>query len=83
MSLARLKRIAALEAKKPIVVLHVDPVEAAAALRWVLSCHAAVAAGKACLVPKFGPPREPTPAKAAALRGLDMIAKRLAVEPAR
>jgi hypothetical protein len=55
----------------------VDPAAAAASLRWLLACHAAVAAGKACLVPKFGPPREPSPAKAAALRGLDMIAKRL------
>jgi hypothetical protein len=77
MSLARLKRIAALEARKPTGGPRVDP--SAAALRWVLDCHAAVAGGKPSPIPRFGPPREPSPAMAAALKHLDHVAARLAV----
>jgi hypothetical protein len=54
-----------------------DPVAAAAALLWVLDCYASVAAGKASLIPVYGPPREPTDAKRAALQLLDSIAARL------
>ena len=80
MSQQRLKRIAALEAKKPIVVLRVDADAAADSLRWVLTCHDAVEAGKACLVPRFGPPREPSDAMRRVLQQLDSIAARLAAE---
>jgi hypothetical protein len=74
------KHLARLEARKLVVAVYVDPDAAAAAIRWLLACHAAVAAGKACLVPQFGPHLEPSPAKAAALRQLDSIAAKLAQE---
>jgi hypothetical protein len=41
---------------------------------------AAVAAGKASLIPRYGPHPAPTPAKHEALKLLDGIAKRLAQE---
>jgi hypothetical protein len=80
MSLARLKRIAALEARKPKAFVSVDYAAAAASLCWVLACHAAVAANKASLMPVYGPPREPTPAMAEAMRHLDRMAARLEAE---
>jgi hypothetical protein len=79
MSAARLKRLQRLEARKPVVIVHVDPVEAAIAVRWALQCHAA---GKASAVPRFGPPREPSAHKAAALQHLDRVAARLAAQEA-
>jgi hypothetical protein len=71
MSQQRLKRLAALEARRPVVVLRVDPVAAAAAVRWILTCHAAVAAKKASAIPRYGPHPEPSVHKLAALRLLD------------
>jgi hypothetical protein len=47
MSQQRLKRLQPLEARKPRVFVPFDA--AAAALRWVLTCYAAVEAGKASL----------------------------------
>jgi hypothetical protein len=57
-----------------------DPAEVAMSLRWFITSAEAVRAGKASLIPRFGPMPAPSPAKAAALRGLDMIAARLMAE---
>jgi hypothetical protein len=78
MSQQRLRRLARLESRRPVIVLRLDPVEAAAALRWLIDCFAAVDAGKASHIPRYGPHREPSVHKLAALRLLDGIAKRLA-----
>ena len=78
MTAARLKRLTRLESRQVRVFVPFDYAAAAAALRWLIDCFAAVASGKASAVPKFGAPREPSPAMVAALRGLNMIAKRLA-----
>jgi hypothetical protein len=80
MSLARLKRLQRLESRRPAERPWPDPVAAAASLSWLLTCFAAVAAGRACLIPRFGPMPAPSPAKAAALKQLDGISKRLARE---
>jgi hypothetical protein len=80
MSLTRSKRIEALEARKPVTVLRIDAAAAAAALRWCIASFEAATAGKASLIPRYGPPREPTPAMVAVLKQLDGIAKRLAEE---
>jgi hypothetical protein len=80
MSQQRLKRLARLESRQVKVFVPFDYAAAAASLRWVLDCYAVAAAGKASVVPRYGPPREPSPAKAAALRELDRVAARLAQE---
>jgi hypothetical protein len=78
MSQQRLKRLARLEARKPVAVVRVDAAAAAASLRWVLDCYAAVEAGKASVIPRYGPHPEPTDAKRAALQLLEQTAARLA-----
>jgi hypothetical protein len=77
MSLARLKRLQRLEARQPRVFRPFDYAGSAAAPRWLLACHAAVAAGKASLVQVYGPRPLASPAKAAVLRELDGIASRM------
>jgi hypothetical protein len=77
MSQQRLKRLARLESRQVKVFVPFDDAAAAASLRWLLTCFAAVAAGKACLVPRYGPNQAPSPAMAEAMRYLDRIAARL------
>jgi hypothetical protein len=78
MSQQRLKRLARLESRQVKVFVPFDYAAAADSLRWVLTCHAAVEAGRASLVPRFGPMPAPSVHKAAALKLLDSIAARLA-----
>jgi hypothetical protein len=78
MSLQRLKRLQRLESRRPAEKPYVDRPEAVALLRWYIASAEAVRAGKASLVPRYGPPREPSPAKHEALRALDRVAARLA-----
>jgi hypothetical protein len=80
MTAARLKRLARLESRKPVAVLRVDPVEVAALLRWCLASFAAVEAGKACAVPRYGPPESPSPALEAIMRESDRMHARLMAE---
>jgi hypothetical protein len=82
MTAARLKRIAALESRKRRVFVPFDDGAAAALLRWHLDNYAAVEAGRACLIPVYGPHPEPSLAMAAVMRELDRVAARLAAEPA-
>jgi hypothetical protein len=82
MTAARLKRLTRLESRQVRVFVPFNYAAAAAALRWVLDCYAAVASGKASLIPRIVPPCEPSPAKHEALRYLNGISKRLAAEPA-
>jgi hypothetical protein len=79
-SVARLKRLAKLESRltKPFVPF--DFAGAAELLRWILEQHAIVARGKACLIPIYGPHREPSLAMVAVMKELDRVAKRLAEE---
>jgi hypothetical protein len=79
---SRLKRLEALERRKPSVFRPFDYAAAAAALRWLIDCFAAVASGKASLIPKFGPMPAPSDAKRAALQLLEQTAARLASKPA-
>jgi hypothetical protein len=69
---ARLKRLARLEARRPSERPWTDPgPEAIALLRWFIASGEAVKAGKASLVPRYGPHPTPTPAKREAMRYLD------------
>jgi hypothetical protein len=77
---ARLKRLTKLESRQVRVFVAFDYAAAAAVLRWHLDCHAAVSAGKARALPRYGPHPEPSPAKHEALRYLDRIAAWLAQE---
>jgi hypothetical protein len=78
----RLKRIAALEARKPTGDYWRDPGPAAnALLRWHLDCYAAVEAGRACWLPfELEPESSWSDAKREVMGYLDGIAKRLAQE---
>jgi hypothetical protein len=71
------RRLARLEARKPAVVVRVDAAAAAVAMQWCIASFEAVKFGKASAIPKYGPPREPSPAMHEALRSLDRIAARL------
>jgi hypothetical protein len=83
MTAARLKRLQRLEARRPSERPWFDPGPAAIELlRWHLDCHAAVDAGRACEIPRYGPHPEPSPALAAVMRELDRVAARLAAERA-
>jgi hypothetical protein len=78
MSLQRLKRLQRLESRRPAEKPYVDRPEAIALLKWCIASAEAVRAGKASPIPRYGPPRAPTPAKLAAQQLLDGIASRLA-----
>jgi hypothetical protein len=78
----RLKRLEALERRKPSVFRPFDYAAAAAALRWHIASAEAVASGKASAVPRFGPWPAPSDAKRAALQLLEQTAARLASKPA-
>jgi hypothetical protein len=80
MTAARLRRLAALEARKPRVFRPFDYAVAAASLRWALDCHAVVKAGEASLVPRYGPRPAPSDAKRRVLGELDQVGRRLAQE---
>jgi hypothetical protein len=80
MTAARLKRLEALERRRPAIFRPFDHAAAAELLLWFIACANAVEAGRACAIPFFGPHPEPTPAKAAALKQLDGIGARLAQE---
>jgi hypothetical protein len=81
MSLARLKRLQRLEARRPSERPWVDPGPLAIALlRWHIENYGAVEASRACLIPVFGPHPEPTPALVAILREADRAHDRLAAE---
>ncbi len=72
-----------LEARKPIGDYWRDPGPAAIALlQWCLASFAAVEAGRACLVPEYGPHPEPSDGKRRVLAESDRIAARLAAERA-
>lgn len=79
MTLDRKRRLAALEASLLRPQFKPFPEAAATALlKWILDSHAAVAAGKACPVPRTYEPTPDTPAKAAVHAMLDRVADRLA-----
>jgi len=80
-SLARLKRLQRLEARRPSERPWRDCGPAAIALlRWHIACHEAVERGLACEVPRYGPFPEPSPAMVAVMKELDRVAARLAAE---
>jgi hypothetical protein len=78
MSKERLKRLATLESKLLRPAFKSFPGAAVAAeLRWILTRHDAVKAGKAYLVPRTYEPTPDTPAAPAVHRQLDVIHDRL------
>jgi hypothetical protein len=82
MTAARLKRIVALEARRPVAVVWVDPYDAAMALKRIIEHDApAVRDGRAEWIPIYGPPTEKEDADMRrVLADLDRIAERLAQE---
>jgi hypothetical protein len=81
MSLARLKRLQRLESRRPSERPWTDPgPQAIALLKWCITSAEAVRADKACLIPRYGPPRELSPAMASVMQQLDRVAARLAQE---
>jgi len=86
MTAARLKRIAALEARQPRGRPNFDPGPAAIALlQWFVANHEAIETAKACRLP--APELEPesswSPAMFEAMRHFDRLAARLATEAER
>ena len=81
MSIARLKRLQRLEARQPKGPPWFDVYDAAIAL-WQAFGFEALAAGKASLVPLYGPPEAPTAAFELAMRCYDMMHERLSAKPA-
>jgi hypothetical protein len=73
------RRLAKLKPERPWV----DPGPAAIALlQWCLESFAAVDAGRACEIPRYGPHPRPSDAKLRVLADSDKLAARLASERA-
>ncbi len=81
MSLQRLRRLQRLEARRPAERPWTDPGPVAIALlQWCLASFAAVDAGKASAVPRYGPHPAPSEAFERIMRDADRMHARLVAE---
>jgi hypothetical protein len=84
MTAARLRRLARLEARRPAERPWTDPGPAAIELiHRCIDSFAAVEAGRASAIPRYGPHPQPSPAFEAIMRESDRIAARLVAERAK